>query len=107
MASYDLIEKAAKAAKDLNAPITIGNILTSDTFYGDDGIEAMEKWKKMGVLAVEMEAAGLYLTAARLNKKALAIMTISDLIFTHEATSAEERQVTFKKMMEIALEIVV
>jgi len=103
LADYGLLQNAVKCAEAAGVACKVGNVLTSDTFYGDDP-NAMEGWRKMGVLAVEMEAAGLYATAARLGKKALAILTISDLVFTHEATSAEERQNSFTKMMEIALE---
>jgi len=103
LADYGLLEKAVKCAEAAGVACKVGNVLTSDTFYGDDP-NAMAGWRKMGVLAVEMEAAGLYATAARLGKKALAILTISDLVFTHEATTAQERQSSFTKMMEIALE---
>ena len=81
----------------------MGNLYSSDTFY-DDSL-GLSKWQKMGVLAVEMEAAALYMNAARAGKNALAICTISDNPFTGEVTTAEERQKTFTKMMEIALEI--
>ena len=81
----------------------VGNILSSDVFYNDDP-EVNDKWKKMGVLAVEMEAAGLYMNAARAGKKALCILTISDHLYRSEELSAEERQTGFGDMMEIALE---
>ena len=81
----------------------MGNIYSSDAFYDDAG--GLAKWQKMGVLATEMEAAALYMNAARAGKNALAICTISDNPFTGEATTAEERQLTFTAMMEIALEI--
>ena len=81
----------------------VGNILSSDRFYGDD-TDASAKWSKMGVLAVEMEAAALYMNAARAGKKALAICTVSDHLLTGESTSAEERQTTFTAMMELALD---
>jgi len=103
LADFGLLHNAAKCAEAAGVPCKVGNVLTSDTFYGDDP-EAMAAWRKMGVLAVEMEAAGLYATAARLGKKALAVLTISDMVFTHEATSAQERQESFTKMMEIALD---
>ena len=79
-------------------------VLSSDVFYSDNK-EANSLWKKMNVTCVEMEAAALYMNAARLGKKALAILTISDHVFTGEALTAEERQNTFNEMMEIALEI--
>ena len=99
----NLLKAATDSAEKEGLSYKIGNVLTSDTFY-DDNKEAMKSWHKMGVLAVEMEAAGLYATASRLGKKALAILTISDMIFTHEATSAQERQESFTNMMKIALE---
>lgn len=102
-ASYELLETAVGEAKRLGARYHIGNLLSSDTFYCDDS-EATAKWAKMGVMAIEMEAAALYMNAARANKKALALCTISDHILTGEATTAEERQNTFTTMMEIALE---
>lgn len=102
IASYELLRRAAEAAAGLNIELHVGNLLSSDTFY-DDGASTLD-WKKMGVLAVEMEAAGLYLTAARAGKRALAICTISDEIGTGKETTPEERQNSFRQMMEIALE---
>ena len=78
-------------------------MFTADQFYNDNS-EAAGTYRKFGILAVEMETAGLYWTAQRLGKKALSILTISDHIFTGEALSAEERQDSFHEMMEIALE---
>lgn len=82
----------------------VGNVLSSDTFYGDDP-DALPAWKKMGVLAVEMESAALYMNAARAGKRALCLLTVSDCPFTGESLSAEERQTSFREMMEIALAI--
>ena len=82
----------------------MGNILSSDIFYNDDD-SVNEKWRRMGVLAVEMEAAGLYLTAARHGRQALAICTISDDLNTGEKLSAEERETGFAQMMELALQV--
>jgi purine-nucleoside phosphorylase len=112
IADFGLLSAAVKAAHDAGKDVQVGNILTSDVFYGDFGGPAednpvMKGWQKMGILAVEMEAAGLYATAARMGKKALTILTISDLVFTHEATSAQERQESFTDMMKIALEAAV
>jgi len=104
LADFGLLRNAVKCVEAAGVACKVGNVLTSDTFYGEEGSSAMVNWRKMGILAVEMEAAGLYATAARLGKKALAILTISDMVFTHEATSAQERQESFTKMMEIALE---
>lgn len=102
IASYSMMKTAIESAEDVGARYHVGNILSSDTFYSDDE-NANAGWMKMGVLAVEMEAAGLYMTAARLKKNALAICTISDSLITGEALPALERQNTFTQMMEIAL----
>ncbi len=101
-ADYTLLSTAVEAAKDLGLDLKVGPLLSADTFYDDDA-EALHKWAKMGALAVEMESAGLYMNAARLNKRALALVTISDKPFTGEGTTPEERQNTFTQMMEIAL----
>ena len=90
----------------------VGNLLSSDTFYNDeenlpDGLKSTASWQKMGVTAIEMEAAGLYMNAARAGKNALAICTISDHILTGEQTTAEERQNSFTEMMELALKTAV
>lgn len=103
IASFELLQKAVKAAEDMGIKPVVGNLYSSDTFYDDS--MGLSKWQKMGVLAVEMEAAALYMNAARAGKNALAICTISDNPFTGEATTSEERQLNFTKMMEIALEI--
>ena len=102
IASYAMMRTAIESAEAVGARYHVGNILSSDTFYSDDeGGNA--GWMKMGVLAVEMEAAGLYMTAARLKKNALAICTISDSLITGEALPPLERQNSFTQMMEIAL----
>lgn len=106
IADYELLEKAVQIAKAQGASVKVGNILSSDTFYDDDST-ANEKWKKMGVLAVEMEAAALYMNAARAGKKALCMLTISDHLFKDESLSAADRQTGFGKMMEIALNLAV
>ena len=102
IASYSMMRIAIESAEAVGARYHVGNILSSDTFYSDDE-GANAGWMKMGVLAVEMEAAGLYMTAARLKKNALAICTISDSLITGEALPPLERQNTFTQMMEIAL----
>lgn len=102
-ASYKLLSDAVSVAEKIGARYHVGNLLSSDTFYNDDA-DATEKWAKMGVMAIEMEAAALYMNAARSKKNALAICTVSDHILTGEETTAEERQNTFTSMMEIALE---
>ena len=103
IARYKMMKTAIEVCDELNATYHVGNILSSDTFYSDD-TEGSAKWSKMGVMAVEMEAAGLYMNAARAGKNALAICTISDHLITGEATSAEERQNSFTQMMQVALE---
>ena len=102
IASYGLLKEAIAQAEQLGARYHVGNILSSDTFY-DDNKAANEGWQKMGVLCVEMEAAALYMNAARCGKNALAMFTVSDSLVTGEATTAEERQNSFTQMMEIAL----
>lgn len=104
IADYGLLRKAVETAERLNIKTVVGNILSSDTFY-DDNKDANASWRKMNILAVEMEAAALYMNAARAGKKALCLLTISDHVFTGESLSAEDRQTTFRDMMEIALEI--
>ncbi len=101
--SYDLLRCCTEQAEKLNLNYHVGNLLSSDTFYNDD-TSATLNWAKMGVMAVEMEAAALYMNAARLGKRALAICTISDHILTGEETTAEERQNSFTDMMKLALE---
>lgn len=104
IANYELLNKAVEVAKLQGKKAVVGNILSSDTFYSND-TTANDSWKKMGVIAVEMEAAALYMNAALLNKKALCILTISDHIYLDENLSAEERQLGFSNMIEIALDI--
>ena len=101
-ASYDLLQEAVRAADELGIHKKVGSVYTSDFFYHPDP-EVNNKAKAMGLLAVEMEAAGLYLTAMAAHKKALALFQISDHIFTGEALSAAERQDGFREMMEVAL----
>lgn len=102
IADYELMQKAIDVAKSQGKTVRVGNILSSDTFYSDDPTEK-DRWKKMGVLAVEMEAAALYMNAARAGKKALCILTISDHLYKPQELTAEQRQVGFGSMMEIAL----
>lgn len=103
IASWRLLDAAVRKAKALGIEPHIGNILSSDLFYDDSG--STLQWQKMGVLAVEMESAALYMNAARAGKEALSILTVSDSLTTGEATSAEERQSSFTRMMELALAI--
>ena len=104
IADFGLVRKAVDACETAGARYMVGNLLSSDVFYDDDP-EAWLKWRKMGVLAAEMEAAALYMNAARCGKKALAIDTISDLIGTHEETTPEQRQTAFDQMIRVALNI--
>lgn len=106
IASFDLLERAVAVGRDQGVELKVGNVLSSDTFY-DDNDQATVSWQKMGVLAVEMEAAALYMNAARANKKALCLLTISDLPLKGESLSAEERQTSFTQMMEIALAVAI
>ena len=104
IASYELLSKAMNVASEKGIDVKVGNILSSDIFYNDTP-DSWSKWAKMGVMAVEMEAAALYMNAAAAGVNALCILTVSDSLVTHEATTAEERQTSFTKMMEIALEL--
>lgn len=104
IASFELLDKAKKAADQKGHPVHVGNILTSDIFYNADPT-ALEKWQKMGILSVEMETAGLYLNAAYAGVNALTILTVSDHILRREQTTPEERQTAFTNMMEVALEL--
>ena len=101
--SFPLLRAAAEAAERIGARLVPGALFSSDTFYDESNPNAT--LQKLGVLAVEMEAAALYLNAARAGKQALALCTISDNPFTGEGLSAKERQESFHEMMEIALEI--
>lgn len=103
-ASYNLVSRAVEVAKEQGTPVRVGNVVSSDVFYSDNK-QASDGWRKMGVLCAEMECAGLFMTAARAGKEALGILTISDHIYREEAISAEARQTSFNKMMEIALGI--
>lgn len=106
-ADYTLLSTAVESAKDLGIDMKVGNLLCSDAFYNEGGMAETIEWAKMGTMAVEMESTALYLEAARLGKRALAIVTISDHLVTGEVTTAEERQNTFTQMMEVALETAV
>ena len=100
--SYKLLKLAVEEAEKLGARYAVGNILSSDIFYNADP-EASKKWEALGILGVEMEAAGLYMNAAKAGKSALAICTVSDHLLTGESLSSDERQSSFTEMMEIAL----
>ena len=102
-ANFELFLTALKVAEEKNIKIKAGNVLTSDEFYNDNS-DYYKKWADFGVLAVEMETAGLYTLAAKYKTRALSILTISDSLVSPEITSAEEREKTFSEMIELALE---
>lgn len=104
IADFDLLRKASDACDKFGYNYKVGNVLSSDMFYHDN--PHTDRWIKMGVLSVEMEAAALYMNAARAGKRALTILTISDHILTGEVTTAEERQNTFTHMMDVAFTLI-
>lgn len=113
LADFSLLRTCAETAETIGLRYHVGSLLSSDTFYGDEvtylpeNQQPASRWAAMGVLAVEMEAAALYLNAARAGKKALAICTVSDHLITGESTTALERQTSFTEMMELALKTAV
>ena len=100
---FDLLRSAVDVAERMGVPYHVGNLISTDTFYRKP--EAHEPWRSMGVLATEMEAAGLYLNAMAAGKKALAIVTVSDMVLTNDCLTAEERETTLTQMIEVALEV--
>ena len=104
IADYGLLQKAVNSCESHGYDYMVGNVVSSDVFYSAN--PQTDKWMKMGVLAVEMEAAALYMNAAYTGNKALAMFTVSDHIITGEATTAEQRQNTFTHMMDVALSLV-
>ena len=104
IADYGLLQKAVNSCESFGYDYMVGNVVSSDVFYSAN--PQTDKWMKMGVLAVEMEAAALYMNAAYTGNKALAMFTVSDHIITGEATTAEQRQTTFTHMMDVALSLV-
>lgn len=105
-ASYKLLSAAVECGTEMGVDVNVGSILSSDIFYNDDP-SVSDKWKKMGTLAVEMEAAALYLTAARAGKNALCLCTISDHLYRPEELSSEQRERGFAQMIELALDVAV
>ena len=101
-ANFEMLETARKVAQEKGLKHLVGSVTSSDLFYDDN--ENWKLWASYGVLGIEMEAAELYTLAAKYGRKALALLTVSDHIATGETTTSEERQLTFKGMMEIALE---
>lgn len=106
LADYHLLSTAVESAKALGTEVKVGNILSEDIFYNDRP-NSKDCFKKMGVMAVEMESGALYLNAARAGKRALCILTISDHIYRPEELTSEQRQMGFGKMIEVALETAV
>ena len=104
IADFSLVRSAAEACEHYGYQYKVGNVLSSDTFYGENPHN--DKWISMGVLAVEMEIAALYMNAARSGNRALGICTISDHILTGEVTTAEERQNNFTHMMDVAFSLI-
>ena len=105
IANYELLETAVAVAREKGVQPNVGNVFASDTFYNKS--YSPMKWGEMGILATEMESYALYCNAAEAGKRALAICTISDSLVTGEQLSAEDRQLSFRNMMEIALEVAV
>ena len=110
--SFDMLRAAVKSAEELGATYHVGNVLSSDFFYGDDdgvpeALQPKKVWQKMGIMAIEMESAALYLNAARYKKNALCICTVSDQLVRNEFLTADERQTGFEQMMKVALETAV
>ena len=103
-ASFELFQKAVRYAEEHQIPINAGNILSSDTFYDDDP-DYFKQWADYGVLCVEMETAGIYTLAAKFGIKALTLLTISDSLVTKEELSHQERERSFRKMIELALNL--
>jgi purine-nucleoside phosphorylase len=100
---YELLSAAVGAAEDIGQPVRVGNVHSSDSFYNPVA-DALAIWQRMNILAVEMEAAGLYGIAAELGVRALAVLTVSDHVVTHEETTSDERERSFDDMVTIALE---
>ncbi|MCP8617771.1 purine-nucleoside phosphorylase [Salirhabdus salicampi] len=103
-ADFDLLHKAYKAGEDKGLNLRVGNVFTSDSFYRDNAMELFELLAKYNVLAVEMETTALYTLAAKFNRKALSVLTVSDHVLTGEETTAQERQTTFNDMIHVALD---
>ena len=104
IADFSLVREAVETCERLGYRYKVGNVFSSDVFYHENAHN--DKWINMGVLAVEMEIAGLYMNAARSGNRALGICTISDHILTGEVTTAEERQTTFTHMMDVAFSLI-
>lgn len=104
LAHFELLKNAYEIAREKGLTTHVGNVFTSDSFYRDNGREMNELLARYNVIAVEMETSALYTLAAKFNRRALSILTVSDHVFTGEQTTSEERQTSFQQMMELALE---
>lgn len=102
IANYELLEKAVEAARGMDIDFHVGGVASGDLFY--DETDCLEHWKKLGILALEMETSQLYTLAARFNRKALSILTVSDMMDGSAMTSSEERETGFSNMVRIALQ---
>jgi purine-nucleoside phosphorylase len=100
-ASFELLEKAVNKARELGVDHHVGGIASGDLFY--DNTDSLEQWKKLGILALEMETNQLYTLAAQFRRQALSIVTVSDMMDGSGHTSSEERESGFRSMVEIAL----
>ena len=105
IADHSLLEKAVNAARARSLEVKVGNVISTDVFYNDDPAYN-DAWKRMGILAVEMEAAALYMNAARAGRKALCILTVSDHLYSQEQLTVEERRSGFGEMIQVALDII-
>lgn len=101
-ANFELLKTAYDIGTEKNLSLKVGSVFTADLFYSDNA--ELEKWAQYQILALEMETAALYTLAAKFDRKALSVLTVSDHVLTGEETTAEERQTTFNEMIEVALE---
>jgi purine-nucleoside phosphorylase len=100
-ANFELLEKAVGKARELGIPHHVGGVASGDLFY--DETDSLEQWKKLGILGLEMETSQLYTLAARFRRRALSIVTVSDLMYGPESSSSEERESGFRNMVQLAL----
>jgi purine-nucleoside phosphorylase len=100
-ANFEMLEKAVAKARELEISFHVGGVASGDLFY--DGTDSLEQWKKLGILGLEMETSQLYTLAARFGRKALSIVTVSDLMYGAESSSSEERETGFRSMVQLAL----
>lgn len=107
IADYKLLRTAEDCALDMGLRVRVGNILSSDMFYYADGMSEAAAWKRLGVMAIEMEAAALYTNAAYFHRRALCIGTVTDHIFRSERLDAKDRQSSLDQMIRLALDTAV